>query len=204
MRSLRPTCTRVAVLSVTLAALVPAQTSAEPPSEAIAQAFKASEKAERRRVQLNYRFADREFSQVTSRVLPDRTHIVVTRPGKPPQEYFAIGREFFSKSGAKWQSEPFPLRISTDASAVDAFMPHMAGLQEGPRQTVNGRQQRVFAGTIGWQSGQLRNTGSLQLLIDAQSKLPTRATFDGQCGAAKCSFTQTFSYDRNITIDRPK
>jgi hypothetical protein len=204
MRAHRPICTRVAALCVMFAALVPAQTSAEPPREAIAQAFKASEAAAHRRVQLNYRIADRDFSQVTSRVLPDRTHIVVTRPGSPPQEYFAIGREFFSKSGGRWQSEPFPLRISTDTTMVDAFMPHMAGLQEGPRQTVNGRQQRVFAGTIGWQSGHVRNTGSLQLLIDAQSKLPTRATFDGQCGAAKCSFTQTFSYDRSITIERPK
>jgi len=114
-----------------------------------------------------------------------------------------LGGQFFTKSGDVWRSESLPVRMNVQSSAVDLFMPLIAGLLERPRQTINGRQQRVFAGSITWQTGRDRNEGALQILIDAQTELPTSASFEGHCVSAKCSFSQSFTYDKDIRIRPP-
>jgi hypothetical protein len=76
-------------------------------------------------------------------------------------------------------------------------------LTERAAQTVAGRAQRVFSGTVKWQAGRGTVEGVLEILIDRQTKLPTRTSFVGHCAAAACSFTQSASYDAKLAVNVP-
>src|SRR5262245_14990136 len=186
-----------------LIVLLPGGALAETPAQTLLQAFQNADVATHKRGDLTYKVDAASVRHVLTKVRPDRTHLVVTPASGPGQEAIVIGETLYTRQNNTWTDSPAPAQIGTPLDPTAGLKEIFASLTERPRQTLNGRQQRVFAGNARWQAGRNFNDGSVEILIDAARKLPTRTTFTGQCGSRACSFTQTMDFSTSLTVAAP-
>jgi Cft2 family RNA processing exonuclease len=139
-----------------------------------------------------------------TKVRPDRTHLVTVPANGPAQEVIIIGRTLYTRQGNTWSESPAPAQPGLSLDPTAGLKAVGSQLTERPRQTLNGRQQRVFAGEASWQAGRNLNKGTLEILVDAGRKQPTRLRFAGQCGSRACSFTQTMDFSTSLAVTAPR
>jgi hypothetical protein len=178
--------------------------AADTPGEALRLAFANADTATHQRNALTYRIGNVTFRQQVTKVRPDRVHLLTTPENGPQQQAIVIGRTIFSKqeSGA-WIESPVPPRMESLNDPTAGLVKLLSSLREGPHQTHNGREQRVFAGRVRWQAGANHNEGDVEVMVDLLQKLPTRITFTGRCGSRTCSFAQLLEFGPHLTVERP-
>jgi hypothetical protein len=176
---------------------------AETSSEFLVQAFKNADAATHKSTELTYMIDNATFRQVLTKVEPDRLHLVISPATGPSQEFFAIGGTFYTKQNDHWIESPAlgPIGNAPDpTSGLDVIF---SGLTERAHQMQNGKEQRVFSGQTRWQAGANWIEGSVEILIDLHSQLPTRTSFVGSCATKACSFTQSMEFGSNLSVDPP-
>jgi hypothetical protein len=188
---------------VLLVPLLVSPARAETPAEALLQAFKNAETATHTRSDLTTTVDGATSRQLVTRVRPDRTHLVTVPANGPAQEVILIGRTLYTRQGNAWSESPGPAQPGLSLDPTAGLKAVCSQLTERPRQTLDGRQQRVFAGAASWQAGRNVNKGTLEILVDAGRTLPTRLSFVGQCGSRACSFTQIMDFSASLTVTAP-
>jgi hypothetical protein len=176
---------------------------AETSSEFLVQAFKSADAATHKSTELTYKIDNATFRHVLTKVEPDRLHLVISPASGPSQEFFSIGGTFYTKQNEHWIESPALGPIGNVPDPTSGLEVIFSGLTERPHQMQNGREQRVFAGQTRWQAGANWIEGSVEILIDLRSQLPTRTSFDGNCGTKACSFTQSMEFGSNLSVEPP-
>ena len=177
---------------------------AESPSDALRQAFDNEEAATHKRADLTYTIDATSFHHVLIRVRPDRIYVGVGSSSGQSEEAFVIGRTLYMRHGTDaWTESAAPAQIGQLPQPIVGLAKALASLAEGPRRTIDGREQRVFAGNLRWQAGRNFNEGMAEILVDAERMLPTRISFTGQCANRPCTLTQTLDFSNTLVIAAP-
>jgi hypothetical protein len=175
---------------------------AYPANDFLLAAFAAEQNATHKRIDLDWNRGPDTTHYVIERVLPDRVR-VVTRGTRGDGEVIVIGSRMYQRTNGSWRTSSAAVPVELLPLPSDLFRNRLGPVTEGPAMTDNGVALRSFSGSITWTSAVSPNSGTIQFVVEAVSKLPRRMSFRGTCGGVACGFDQTFSYGAGISIDPP-
>jgi hypothetical protein len=185
-----------------LVLLAPQVVRADPAKDFLLAAFAAELNATHKRIDLNWNRGTDTTHYVIERILPDRVR-VVTRGTRGDGEVVVIGSRMYQRTNGSWRTSSAAVPVELLPVPVDLFRNRLGQVTEGPATRENGVALRSFSGSITWTSAVSPNSGTIQFVVEAVSKLPRRMSFRGTCGGVACAFDQTFSYGGDISIDPP-
>jgi hypothetical protein len=191
------------IWGVLLVPLLVSPARADTPAEALGEAFRNAATATHQRSDLTTEVDGATSRQVVTRVRPDRTHLVTAPANGPAQEVILIGRTLYTRQNQAWSESPAPAPPGPPLDPTAGLKAIFSQLTERPRQTLGGRPHRVFAGEASWQAGRNLNRGTVEILVDAGRRQPTRLSFTGRCGGRACRFTQTMDFSTSLTVTVP-
>jgi hypothetical protein len=193
---------RSIALLVLLVLLATPFVRADASMEFLLAAFAAEQNATHKRIDLDWNRGTDTTHYVIERILPDRVR-VVTRGTRGDGEVVVIGSRMYQRTNGSWRTSSAAVPVELLPLPVDLLRNRLGPVTEGPAMTDNGVALRSFSGSITWTSAVSPNSGTIQFVVEAVSKLPRRMSFRGTCGGVACAFDQTFSYGAGISIDPP-
>jgi hypothetical protein len=180
--------------------------NAATPRDALLNAVQAQMAAPARRSTLVIEAGTTKITQVLEIVKPNRYHFVQTGGTGDPQEFYAIAKTIYIKSGTTWTTIAAP--------DIDAPSFMVLALQQGffnaigdvslvGAETENGKPADHYSAKIQLKDSNGTIIGLSDIWIDSAFGLPLRVDFKGSLNSTAYQVHETFDYGTAIVIEPP-
>jgi hypothetical protein len=136
---------------------------------------------------------------------PNLMHMIRTTQGHTLEMYTDARRLYWKWNTGDWNRSPIggPQANRQPVSPIKLWIAGMSNASEHASIKIKGVTARVFEANVDWQNSGKNNTGKISFLIEASTLKPLHIDFTGMCSQQSCSFHESFTYDKSVSIKPP-